>query len=157
MDISKASNFERYVYDLVGADGGRLRDLWRRLDAENEIDLANSPYYGRVRDTGFVSGRSSHADRLATIRQIHAKYGVMIDPHTADGVHVALKYREPGVPLLCLETALPVKFAETIREALGREPERPAEFAGLEERPQRYEVIDADVALLKRHIAAAAL
>jgi threonine synthase len=88
---------------------------------------------------------------------MHAKYGVMIDPHTADGVHVALKYREPGVPLLCLETALPVKFAETIREALGREPERPAEFAGLEELPQRYEVIDADVELVKRHIAAAPL
>jgi len=157
MDISKASNFERYVYDLVGADGARLRDLWRRLDADGEIDLANSPYYGRVRDTGFVSGRSTHADRLATIRHLYAKYGVMVDPHTADGVHVALKYREPGVPLLCLETALPLKFGETIREALGREPERPAEFAGLEERPQRYEVIDADAELLKRHIAAAPL
>jgi threonine synthase len=61
------------------------------------------------------------------------------------------------VPLLGLETALPMKFAETIREALGREPERPAEFAGLEERPQRYELIEPDVELLKRHIAAVAL
>jgi len=57
------------------------------------------------------------------------------------------------VPLVCLETALPVKFAETIREALGREPERPAEFAGLEERPQRVRVIEQDVELLKRLIA----
>src|SRR5205814_191293 len=82
---------------------------------------------------GYVSGRSRHPDRLATIRAIYTKYGVMIDPHSADGVHVGLQYREPGVPLLCLETALPVKFAETIREALGREPVRPAEFAALEE------------------------
>ncbi|HET7670583.1 MAG TPA: threonine synthase, partial [Burkholderiales bacterium] len=137
MDISKASNFERYVYDLVGRDGVRVKELWRRLEADGEFDLAHSAYYRRVAETGFVSGKSSHADRLATIRAVYRKYEVMIDPHTADGVKVGLAYREPGVPLVCLETALPVKFAETIREALGREPERPAEFIGLEERPQR--------------------
>jgi threonine synthase len=153
MDISKASNFERYVYDLVGADGARVRDLWRRLDAEGDFDLASSAYFRRVPESGFVSGRSTHADRLATIREIYKKYGAMIDPHTADGVKIGLQYREPGVPLVCLETALPVKFAETIREALGREPERPAEFAGLEERPQRVKVIEQDVELLKRLIA----
>ena len=155
MDISKASNFERYIYELVGRDGARVRDLWRRLDADGEVDLANSPYWPRVAESGFVSGRSTHADRLVTIRDVYGKYRVMIDPHTADGVHVGLAYREPGVPLVCLETALPMKFAPTIREALGREPERPAEFAGLEERPQRYEVIEPDVELVKRHIAAA--
>ena len=155
MDISKASNFERYIYELVGRDGARVRDLWRRLDAEGELNLANSPYWPRVPESGFVSGRSTHADRLATIRQVHGKYRAMIDPHTADGVHVGLGYREPGVPLVCLETALPVKFAGTIREALGREPDRPAELAGLEERPQRYEVIEPEVELVKRHIAAA--
>jgi threonine synthase len=153
MDISKASNFERYVYELVGRDPARVRDLWRTLDAKAEFDLASSPYWGRVAESGFVSGRSTHADRIATIRAVYAKYGVMVDPHTADGVHVALGYREPGVPLICLETALPVKFAETIREALGREPERPAEFAGLEERPQRVQVIEADAERLKRIIA----
>jgi threonine synthase len=156
MDISKASNFERYVYDLVGRDGARVKDLWRRLDAEGEFDLANSPYWPRVPQSGFVSGKSTHADRLATIRSLYKKYELMIDPHTADGVKVGLSYREPGVPLLCLETALPVKFAETIREALGREPERPAEFIGLEERPQRVTLIEPDVEMVKRHIAAAA-
>ena len=69
----------------------------------------------------------------------------MIDTHTADGVKVGLEHREPGVPLICLETALPVKFAETIREALGREPEVPYGLAGLETLPQRFCVLDADV------------
>jgi threonine synthase len=145
MDISKASNFERYVYDVVGRDPARLKLLWRELEAKGEFTLKPGGE--------FVSGRSSHADRLGTIRAMHSKYGVMIDPHTADGVRVGLPHREPGVPLVCLETALPVKFAETIREALGREPERPAEFAGLEERPQRVQVIEPDVELLKRLIA----
>ena len=153
MDISKASNFERYVYELVGRDGARIRDLWRTLEAKGELDLASSAYFRRVPEGGFVSGRSTHADRIATIKAIYSKYGVMIDPHTADGVGIGLQYREPGVPLVCLETARPVKFAETIREALGREPERPAELAGLEERPQRVQVIEPDVELLKRLIA----
>jgi threonine synthase len=153
MDISKASNFERYVYDLVGRDPAPLRELWRRLDAEGEFDLAGTPYWARVPHTGFVSGRSTHADRLATIKKLYQKHGVMIDPHTADGVKVGLEYREPGVPLVCLETALPAKFAETIRAALGRDPERPAEYAGLEARPQRFELIEPDVEQLKRIIA----
>ncbi|HZE61544.1 MAG TPA: threonine synthase [Burkholderiales bacterium] len=145
MDISKASNFERYVHDLVGRDPARLKLLWRDLEGKGEFTIKPGDE--------FRSGRSTHADRLETIRHVYGKYRVMIDPHTADGVHVGLQYREPGVPLICLETALPVKFAETIREALGREPERPAEFAGLEERPQRVEVIEPDVELLKRLIA----
>jgi threonine synthase len=153
MDISKASNFERYVYDLVGREPASLRELWRRLDAEGEFDLSATPYWARVPQTGFVSGRSTHADRLATIKAVHARYGVTIDPHTADGVKVGLAYREAGVPLVCLETALPAKFAETIRAALGRDPERPAEFAGLEARPQRCELIEPDAERLKRYIA----
>ncbi|HEX4927769.1 MAG TPA: threonine synthase [Burkholderiales bacterium] len=154
MDISKASNFERYVYDLVGRDPGVLRELWRRLDAEGEFDLSTTPYWRRVPASGFVSGRSTHADRIATIRAVHGKYRVVIDPHTADGVKVGLEYREAGVPLVCLETALPAKFAEIIRVALGRDPERPAELAGLESKPQRCELIEPDAERLKRYIAA---
>jgi threonine synthase len=96
MDISKASNFERYVFDLVDRDGVRVKELWRRVDAQGEFDIANSAYFRRVPDTGFVSGRSTDADRLATIREVSEKHGVVIDPHTADGVKVGLEHREPG-------------------------------------------------------------
>jgi threonine synthase len=152
MDISKASNFERYVFDLVDRDGVRVKELWRRVDAQGEFDIANSAYFRRVAETGFVSGRSTNADRLATIKDVFEKHGVVVDPHTADGIKVGLEHREPGVPLVCLETALPVKFAATIRKALGREPERPAELLGLEKKPQRFEVIEKDVSFLKRFI-----
>jgi threonine synthase len=142
MDISKASNFERYVFDLVERDGARVK----RYFTGSEFDLSLIPR------AGFVSGRSTHADRLATIKSIHAKYGVTIDPHTADGVKVGLANREAGVPLICLETALPAKFADTIREALGSEPPRPAGFEKLEELPQRFEVIPPDAETVKRYI-----
>ena len=145
MDISRASNFERYVFDLLERDGSRVKRLFT---SGEELDLSLVPR------RGFASGRSTHADRLATIRSMHAKYGVTIDPHTADGVKVGLANREPGVPLVCLETALPVKFAETIREALGRDPERPAGFARIEDLPQRFEVIAPDAGAVQRYIAA---
>jgi len=147
MDISKASNFERYVFELVGRDGARVRLLWRQLEEKGEFALKPG--------AEFVSGRSTHADRLRTIRTVFETHRVMIDPHTADGVKVGLEHREPGVPLICLETALPVKFADTVREALGREPQRPAELVGLEARPQRFEVIPADAERLKRYIESA--
>jgi threonine synthase len=156
MDISKASNFERYVFDLVGRDGARVKELWRRIDKDGQFDLSGSAFYRRIPETGFVSGRSSHAERIALIRKFAEKYETVVDPHTADGVKVGLEYREPGVPLVCLETALPVKFSTTIREALGRDAPRPAELAGLEKRPQRFELIAADASLLKRIIEKAA-
>ena len=145
MDISKASNFERYVFDLVGRDGARVRDLYRRLDSRGEFDLPRP-------DGEFVSGRSTHADRLRTIKQVYDKFGVMIDPHTADGVKVGLEHRETGVPLLCLETALPVKFSQTIREALGRDPERPKRLENLEKLPQRFTVMERDAVAVKRYL-----
>jgi threonine synthase len=155
MDISKSSNFERYAYDLVGRDPFRLKSLWTELDANGVFALAGTEIFRHVADTGFVSGSSTHADRLATIRRVWKDYGVMIDPHTADGIKVGLEHREQGVPLVCMETAQPAKFAETIREALGREPSRPAGFENLEKLPQRFEVMDADVGKVKHYIGAA--
>jgi threonine synthase len=154
MDISKASNFERYVCDLLGRDAPTLRELWQQLGRDGAFDLSGTPYFANVRETGFVSGTSTHANRLATIRQVYRDHGVIVDPHTADGIKVGLEHREPGVPLVCLETALPAKFAETIREALGRAPELPPGCENLESLPQRCEVMDVDAEAVKRYIAA---
>nr|WP_211162087.1 threonine synthase [Aromatoleum petrolei] len=155
MDISKASNFERFIFDLVGRNPQRVAELWKSVDAGGAFDLAASGEFADILNYAFVSGRSSHADRLATIRQVFDTYGTMLDTHTADGVKVAWDCADSvpaGVPLLVLETALPVKFAETIREALGREPERPAELEGIEALPQRVEVMAPDVEAVKRFI-----
>jgi threonine synthase len=122
------------------------------MERDGTLDLSATPYFRQVAETGFVSGKSTHADRLATIRRMWKDHGVMIDPHTADGVMVGLEHREKGVPLVCMETAQPAKFAETIREALNREPARPAGFEGLEKRPQRVEVMNADSAAVKAFI-----
>jgi threonine synthase len=158
MDISKASNFERFVYDLLDRDTERLRALFRKVDTHGGFDLSGKPgsdgdEFRKVAQYGFLSGKSVHQDRVDTIRDVHAKYGVIIDTHTADGVKVARQFLTPGVPMIVLETALPAKFNETIREALGRDAERPAGFENIEALPQRFEVMPADVNQVKTFIA----
>ncbi|MFT4215958.1 MAG: threonine synthase [Micropruina sp.] len=155
MDISKASNFERFVYDLLGRDGARVADLFtRQLPEQGLIDLSGTPEFATIRERyGFVSGTSTHADRLATIRKVEASDGVVIDPHSADAVKVAGDLRDSiAGPIIVTETALPVKFSATIVEALGHEPERPDAFVGIEDLPRQVTEIPADAELLKRII-----
>lgn len=154
MDISKASNFERFVYDLVGRDGAKVRDLWAKVDAGGAFDLNAADYFSQVPSYGFSSGSSNHQNRMQTIRDTQQKYGVTIDTHTADGLKVALEHRNPQVPMLVLETALPAKFEDAIVEALGHAPTRPASLNGLEDLPQRSVVMDVDVNAVKAFIVA---
>ncbi len=156
MDISKASNFERFVFDLLGRDAAKTKALFGdALNTQGRFDLSADPRFAEAASRyGFVSGKSTHANRLDTIRQVFECYGVMIDTHTADGVKVGREHLQAGVPMLVLETALPIKFAGTIVEALGREPERPAKFEGIEALPKRVKVMPADVAQVKAYIAA---
>lgn len=154
MDISKASNFERFVFDLLGRDAEATRQLFgEAVVREGRFDLSADPRFAEAASRyGFVSGRSTHADRIATIRDTFQRFGITIDTHTADGVKVAREHTVPGVPMLVLETALPIKFAETIHEALGHAPERPAKFDGIEKLPKRVQVMPADVDLVKAYI-----
>jgi threonine synthase len=153
MDISKASNFERFVFDLLGRDPARVLQLFRDVEEKGGFDLAASGDFARVKEFGFVSGRSSHADRVEAIRDVFERYDTMIDTHTADGLKVARENLQPGVPMIVLETAQPIKFGETIREALKREPERPQAFVGLEKLPQRFDIVSADASVVKAYIA----
>ena len=152
MDISKASNFERFMFDLVGRDAAKVRDLWSKVEAGGAFDIKGTPYWDALPHFRFASGKSCHADRIKTIRELWEEYGVMIDTHTADGLKVGLEQRRPSLPLICLETAQPAKFEETIREALGREPERPAAMEGIENLPQRVVMMVADVHAVKDFI-----
>ncbi len=153
MDISKASNFERFIFDMAERDPTIVRDLWRHVDTQGAFNLADSDVFRRVKESGFISGTSTHRDRMETIRRVYRESGIVIDTHTADGVKVGLDYREDGIPLLCLETALPAKFEESIIEALGHPPERPADYEAIETLPQRFEVMDANVDEMKAYIA----
>ena len=155
MDISKASNFERFIFDLLGRDGARVKALFGdALARDGKFDLSQHPAFNDIRlRYGFVSNKSTHADRLATIKEAYDRHAMMIDTHTADAVKVAFEQLQTGVPMIVLETALPIKFAETIVEATGVLPERPPKFAGIEDLPKRVTSMAADAQAIKTFIA----
>ena len=152
MDISKASNFERFIFDLVGRDPAVVSDLWAKVDKGEAFDLSATVYWKNLPNFGFISCKSTHIDRINTIRFAQGRYNVMLDTHTADGLKVALENLVAGMPMIVLETAQPAKFEETIREALGAEPVRPAEMVGIENLPQHVVVMAPDVDAIKQFI-----
>ena len=154
MDISKASNLERFIWQLLGPE--EFTQRWSELEAEGALDL--SDHLDRLNtEFGFVSGSSSHADRLAAIGRVHSAADRLIDPHTADGVTVALRLMEPGVPTLVMETAKAAKFGETVTEALGRTQPDPPEITKLLALPQHVDTIANDEEPLRALIEANAL
>lgn len=152
MDISKASNFERFVYLLLDKDSARVHQLFdgvksgQGFDLSDVLEAVNNRY-------GFAAGKSTHADRLATIKDLYNHHNELIDPHTADGVKVARELQRDGEIIICAETALPVKFAETIVEAVGEITiERPKHTEALEELQQYVTILDNDAELVAQEI-----
>ncbi|MBH0082087.1 threonine synthase [Salinibacterium sp. SWN167] len=156
MDVSKASNLERFLFDLLGSDAERLRDLWKQLGADGFVDLA-SQQSRFLEEFGIVSGTSTHQDRVNTIRSVFESTQVLLDPHTADGVTVAQAHIEPGIPMLVLETAKPAKFPDVIAEALGRIPATDEAYREMLELPQHQIDMPADAAALRAYISEHAL
>lgn len=154
MDISKASNFERFIFDLTGRDAAQVKTLWKSVDQGGSFDLSGTDLWKKIAGFGITSGTSNHTARLYTIREIYRKFNTLIDTHTADGLKVGMELREPGIPLICLETALPAKFADSILEAVGFEPKRPAGYDNLESLPQRFERMAVGTEQVKRFIVA---
>ncbi|RTZ44449.1 threonine synthase [Candidimonas sp. SYP-B2681] len=151
MDISRASNFERFVFDLLDQDPAKLRACWEQLEHSGEFDLSHllPQFESRY---GFVSGVSGHSDRVATIKSIYEETGLLIDPHTADGVKVAATFLEDGIPMLVLETALPAKFSETIQEAIGEPAPVPEHLRELAALPQRVQIMECDAKAVEEYI-----
>ena len=154
MDISKASNFERFIFDLLKHDAKTVKHLFaEELVKTSKFSLSNHALFIDAKaHYGFLSGKSTHEDRLQTIRHVHKTMGELIDPHTADGLKVALEHHSPDVPMLVLETALPIKFSETIHAAIGFEPQCPKAFSELQSLPQFVSVMPADLASLKNFL-----
>ncbi|MBS7829377.1 threonine synthase [Wohlfahrtiimonas chitiniclastica] len=150
MDIAKASNFERFIYLLLGAD--RTRQLWEQIETQGYFDLTKDPIWAERANWNIESGQSLHDNRVETIRKVYDDFNVVVDPHTADGIFVAAQYKDAGIPQMYLETAQPIKFAQTVEQALGFVPERPADYAQIEALPQRFEKLPVDAQLLKQYV-----
>lgn len=155
MDISKASNLERFVHDLMGRKPEITTDLFdTQLSAHGRFSLRRTEAFQNLAERyGFISWNSTHADRVQTIRGLWCDCGILVDPHTADGIHVAHHLAgQIHSPIVVLETALPVKFADTIIEAVGVMPPVPERFKDVMDQPRRVVDLSNDPEAVKAHI-----
>ena len=151
MDISKASNFERFIFDLLGRDSSALNDHWKKIDEGKAFKLKEENFQ-KIKDYGFVSSSSKHINRVNFIRSIYNDFGVIIDTHTADGIKAAMDHSTSINPMVVLETALPVKFEKSVFEAIGVYPKRPDSLKDLELLDQKFEVFENSVESVKKYI-----
>lgn len=154
MDISRASNFERFVFDLLGRDAERTAELFGVKVKQGGFSLADDPVFAEAAQRyGFLSASSSHADRVACIADAASRLNTLFDPHTADGVNAARAVVDQvDTPIVVLETALPVKFSETIVEATGKEPEVPERFVDIMNGERIVKDLPNDAEIVKQYI-----
>ncbi|MFH2124374.1 MAG: threonine synthase [Pseudomonadota bacterium] len=141
MDIQAASNFERYLYYLMDENPVRTKEAMLHFAETGKLDLSSSCDQIR-RD--FVATAASEQEVLDTIQLFYKEHGYILDPHTAVGVHAALIHQQKGIPIICLSTAHPAKFGETVEKAIGAPLELPQAIAALANKKSRCELMNAD-------------
>jgi threonine synthase len=148
MDISKASNFERFIFDLFNRDDAKTKELF----VKGSFNIAKTKEFKTLKNKfGFLSGKSTHANRLKSIKEVYSKYKQLIDTHTADAYKVAKDFKLKE-RIVVLETALPIKFEDTVKEALGFAPKKDKKFVKLEKLKRYYVNFDNDPEKVKKYI-----
>lgn len=155
MDIQISSNFERLLFDLYGRDGAAVAATMKHFRDKGPFDL--SPDIMAQLSSVFASGRKDDAETTAIIRDIYRRYDYVLDPHTAVGIGVAQDWKRarPDDVMVTLATAHPAKFPDAVKAATDVAPELPAHLAGLMTRPERYDVLPADLGKVQDYIRAA--
>ncbi|OSM01664.1 putative threonine synthase [Magnetofaba australis IT-1] len=146
MDIQVSSNFERYLFDLLGRDADAVRACMADLAEKGRFSISEEKR--ALMNETFAAAAVSEEETLEQIRATHSETGYLLDPHTAVGVAAAADY--PGA--ICLATAHPAKFGAAVQSAIGQEPELPGPLADLMDRETRQVLLDADAAVIKQHM-----
>ncbi len=141
MDIQSASNFERYLYYLLDEEPDRTKQAMTQFAETGSINLTD--FQDQIQ-RDFIAEKATEEDVTATIADFHKEHGYIMDPHTAVGMHCALKHQRKGIPVCCLATAHPGKFAETVEAAIGQTIDLPESIQNLMDKESRCELMDAD-------------
>ncbi len=154
MDIQAASNFERYLYYLLDKNADMTSDAMLKFAENGCLDL--STHGDQIkRDFGAVA--VSEEQVSATIKEFKNKYDYLLDPHTAIGVFAGLENQQKNIPMICLATAHPAKFADTVRTATGIEPEPPEAIRDILNQESRCELMPADRRKIQEYLKSNAL
>ncbi|MFZ2949632.1 MAG: threonine synthase [Desulfuromonadaceae bacterium] len=150
MDIQIASNFERYLFHLFADNPARVKEAFTELKEQGRISCSSDEMTQVRRDF-----RSASVNQDATLQEIRAFYtetGYLLDPHTAVGVKAALDLLPTASARVCLATAHPAKFSETVELSLGFQLPAPQSVKELYGKPTRCEIMDADIGKIRQFL-----
>jgi threonine synthase len=151
MDIQVSSNFERLLFEMNDRDGGLTEEQLHRFRSVGRLDVEDDVYDQWLAPV-FRAARFDDEATIATIRQVYADTGLLVEPHTAVGIAAARARREPGTPIVTLATAHPAKFPDAVVRATGVHPPLPAHLADLFEREERTNSAPADLAAVQSFV-----
>jgi threonine synthase len=160
MDIQVASNFERLLFELKGRNGGAVASALQTFRQTGALP-ADDQAWRQAR--GLFSGHKvDDALTLATIAEVHARSGMLIDPHTAVAIAAARAEIEGmntdeesrATPMIALASADPAKFPDAVARATGIRPVLPPALADIMERRERVTVLSKDVGAIARFVRA---
>ncbi len=145
MDVQVSSNVERVLFELLDRDGARVAELLGRARALGTVEAPCDPV--------FSAARLDDDETRSVIAEVHASTGHLVDPHTAVGIGAARRLRRGGdEPIVCLSTAHPAKFPDAVEAATGIRPPLPDRLADLAERPERFDLLPADLGVVQAHV-----
>ncbi|MBI4031914.1 MAG: threonine synthase, partial [Proteobacteria bacterium] len=139
MDIQISSNFERYLFGLLGCDHSALKKCMDDFSKKKTFTVDESLM--NAARTDFSAYRCTDDQTIAAMRKCRKEYGVMIDPHTAVGLHAAEKHllKNPGgLPMIIVSTAHPAKFPDAVRKATGFAPPVPDALENVMKKPEHF-------------------
>ena len=152
MDIQIASNFERYLFHLFAENPAKVKEAFAELKEHGRISCTPEEMTQVRKD--FCSVSVNQADTLQVIRDFNTDNNYILDPHTAVGVKAALDLLPPDSARVCLATAHPAKFGETVEQALGFMPPVPESVNDLYGKPTRCEIMDVDIEKVREFFVA---
>ncbi len=151
MDIQVSSNFERLLFDLYGRDGRVISPAMTGFRESGSMTVT-SDVLEKAREL-FSAARLDDDGIKAQIAATYKNSGMIVDPHTATGIHAATACAlDPSVPMVALSTAHPAKFPDAVEAAIGVRPSLPAGLADLLERPERLDTLPNDLAKVQAFV-----
>jgi threonine synthase len=151
MDIQVASNFERALFEAADRDADWTAAAMNDFARARKLALPQAVLEKlRGRYSAFASDDTETRDAIAAV---HKQTGRIIDPHTAVGVAAIRKMGKPPSPVVVLSTAHPAKFPDAVTQAIGAPPPVPKRLVGLQNLPERLEILKAEPALIKQFIS----
>ncbi len=151
MDIQVSSNFERLLFEASNRDADMVTRYMQNLKQSGSFTIETNAL-AAIRSE-FDAGRSDMDATAATIRDVLAQSGYLLDPHTAIAVKVAREQAQSSTPMVVLSTAHPAKFPAAVEAASGVSPALPAWLGDLMDRKENYTVLPSDTKMVEDHIS----